>query len=88
MEYLPALETDRLILTAPQAADIPIIVAYAGNKNIADNTLNIPHPYAEKEAVYWLFLSNQGLINSTNYIFAIRLKTAHALIGDIGLTIT
>ena len=68
MEHLPNIETDRLFLTELQAGDIPQIVKYAANKNISDYTLNLPHPYSEKDAVYWVNLSNQGLKNGTNYI--------------------
>jgi RimJ/RimL family protein N-acetyltransferase len=87
MERLPKLETERLFLTELEAGDIPQIVEYAANKSISEYTLNLPHPYSEKDAVYWINLSNQGLKNRTNYIFAIRLKSSNEFIGGIGLTV-
>lgn len=87
MERLPKIETDRLILTELQAGDIPQIVNYASNRNISEYTLNLPYPCSEKDAVYWVNLSNQGLKNGTNYIFAIRLKVSDEVIGGIGLTV-
>ncbi|KEO72662.1 GNAT family N-acetyltransferase [Anditalea andensis] len=87
MECLPKIETERLILDELTAADIPYIVSYASNISISAHTLNIPHPYAEKDAIYWINLSIQGLKNKTNFIFAIRLKTSGEFIGGIGLTV-
>jgi len=87
MEQLPKIETDRLILTELKAADIPQIVKYAANEKISAYTLNLPFPYSEKDAVYWINLANQGLKNKTHFIFAIRLKTRNEFIGGIGLTV-
>jgi RimJ/RimL family protein N-acetyltransferase len=87
INQLPKIETERLFLTELKAADIPHIVRYAANKSISDNTLHIPFPYSEKDAVYWIHLANQGLRNNTHFIFAIRLKTGDEFIGGIGLTI-
>jgi [ribosomal protein S5]-alanine N-acetyltransferase len=87
MESLPKIETDRLILTELQSNDISRIVNYAANRNISEYTLNLPYPYSEKDAVYWINLSNQGLKNGTHYIYAIRLKNSNEFIGGIGLTV-
>jgi RimJ/RimL family protein N-acetyltransferase len=85
MKQLPKIETKRLILTELRAADIPLIVKYATNKNISDNTLNIPFPYSERDAIYWINLSNQGFKSKTHFIFAIRMKNQDEFIGGIGL---
>lgn len=87
MEQLPRIITERLVLTELKASDIPIIVKYAANKSISDYTLNLPFPYTEKDAVYWVNLANQGLKNKTHFIFAIRLKENDAFMGGIGLTV-
>jgi len=87
MNQLPKIETDRLILTELEAEDIKDIVKYASNKNISDYTLNLPHPYSEKDAIYWINLAHQGLKSGTNYIFAIRLKEISQFVGGIGLTV-
>jgi ribosomal-protein-alanine N-acetyltransferase len=85
MNKLPEINTERLILTELKADDIKDIVNYASNKKISDSTLNLPHPYSEKDAIYWINLAHQGLKSRTNYIFAIRLKEESRFIGGIGL---
>jgi len=87
MDKLPTIETERLILTELSANDIPEIVSKASNKNVSEFTLNLPHPYSEKDAVYWINLANQGFKNGTHYIFAIKLKTDHEFVGGVGLTL-
>lgn len=85
MEY-PRIETERLILSELKAADVPLITHYADNKKIADNTLNLPHPYFEEDAVFWINMANTGIRSGTHHIFAIRLKNGE-FIGGTGLTI-
>lgn len=87
MERLPEIETERLVLKELMAADIPLIVQYAANRNISSYTLNLPFPYAEKDAIYWINMANQGLKSKTHLIFAIRLKNQDAFIGGIGMKI-
>ena len=86
MQPFPQIETARLLLTELRAADIPRIVQLAANPRVSDYTLNLPFPYAEKDAIYWLNLAHQGLKNGTHFIFAIRSKPENDLIGGIGLT--
>ena len=50
----PTLETDRLILRPFDLADAPGVKFLAGDKAIADTTLNIPHPYDLKKAEEWI----------------------------------
>ncbi len=87
MQPFPQIKTTRLLLTEPKAGDIPRIVQLAANPRVSDYTLNLPFPYAEKDAVYWLNLAQQGLKNGTHFIFAIRLKSENTFIGGIGLTL-
>ncbi len=87
MDIFPKLESNRLILSDLKADDIKDIVKYASNKNISDTTLNIPFPYSEKDAIYWINLSNQGFQNGTSVIFGIRLKKDKKFVGGIGLGI-
>ena len=83
----PRLETERLLLRRPEDADIPLIINYAGNKSVAERTLNIPHPYAEKDARFWIDSANEGFKNGTNIIFGIGLKPKNEFLGGIGLRI-
>lgn len=87
MQTFPKIETERLILSALKASDVPAIVKYAGNKKISDYTSHIPFPYEEKDAVFWINMAQQGLRNGTHLILGIRLKQNEEFIGGIGLTI-
>lgn len=87
MHDFPQIETSNLILGKIQISDIPKIIEFAGNKKIAENTLNIPHPYKEKDAIFWINSANQGFENGTQFTFSIRLKSTNEFIGGIGLKI-
>ncbi|WP_046247501.1 GNAT family N-acetyltransferase [Hymenobacter terrenus] len=87
MNPFPRLETERLILSELRPEDIPVIVAHASNKRISDYTLNLPYPYSDKDAVYWLNQANQGYKSGTHYLFGMRLKPEQPFIGGIGLTV-
>ena len=87
MNSFPKIETERLILNELQFKDIPVIVKYASNKNISNFTLNLPYPYSEKDAIYWINLANEGFKKRTHLIFGIRLRTTYKFIGGIGITI-
>lgn len=80
----PILKSDRLILKIPQASNIPDIIQYANNVNISNNLISLPHPYAEKDAIFWLNMAHQGFQNKENYIFGIHLDK-NKFIGGIGL---
>ncbi|WP_185144796.1 GNAT family N-acetyltransferase [Elizabethkingia sp. JS20170427COW] len=82
------LKSERLILSPPQQGDIATIISILGKDKVYfENTLNIPFPYTAKNAEFWLQLSAQGLIEKTQYIFAIRLINTRELIGGIDLGI-
>ncbi len=87
MEIFPQLTTERLCLNALQVKDIPAIVTYAADVRITQYTLNIPTPYAEKDAVYWLNMAQEGFKEGTHFIFAIRKKAQQDFMGGIGLTL-
>lgn len=69
------------------ARDIPNIVKYANNPNISRTTLNVPHPYREKDAIGWINMANQGFEDQSRIIFAIALLPDDEFIGGIGLRI-
>lgn len=81
----PELITKRLRLGIIRSSDIPNIVENANNKNIADNTLNLPHPYSTENAMVWKDMQQQGFQSKQNSIFAIFLKETDKFIGGIGL---
>ena len=51
---IPVLETERLVLRAPQLADAKAITALVNDRRIAENTLRIPHPYSLEDAQTFL----------------------------------
>ena len=88
------LETKRLILNSLSYKDIPKIVEYLHNPKISDNVINIPFPYFEKDAIFWINLANQGRKMGEIYSFAIRSKNNEIkenatldFMGGIGLHI-
>ena len=85
MTDIPTLTTERLRLTAPRWTDVPTIVEYAGDERIAATTLNIPHPYAEQHAVWWINLAWQSWENGSKTIFGLRLRDTDEFIGGMGL---
>jgi len=87
MLTFPEIETTRLILNKPSLKDVPKIVEYAGSPAIAEMTLNLPHPYEEKDAIFWLNSANQGFKNKSQFTFAIRDGKSREFIGGIGLKV-
>ncbi|MEO1625864.1 MAG: GNAT family N-acetyltransferase [Bacteroidota bacterium] len=85
MKSFPELQTARLCLNQLQAADIPRILRYANEQKIADMTQNIPHPYSEESAIFWINNAHQGFVRADQYTFAIRLEEDRAFIGGVGL---
>jgi RimJ/RimL family protein N-acetyltransferase len=81
----PELKSERLRLGELSVKDIPTIVEYAGNPNISVTTLNIPHPYSEKDAVNWISMAYQGFNSKWQYTFGIYLESTDEFIGGIGL---
>ena len=87
MRTFPTIDTGRLRLRELAAADIPEIVALLAEPAIAEMTLNIPHPYHEPDAVYWLNSSSQGFQSNEQYVFAVEQRATGEFMGGIGLTL-
>lgn len=88
MDKFPEIETSRLLLRKVGAKDIPKIIEYAGNVKIAEMTLNLPHPYQEKDAIFWINSCNQGFNDKTQYTFCLADKDTNEFMGGMGLHIT
>ncbi|WP_193211507.1 GNAT family N-acetyltransferase [Luteolibacter marinus] len=82
-----ALETERLILRQPEAADIPAIVRHAGDPRVALKTSVMPHPYFASHAHQWLAEVTAGRANRSNHTFAIERKADPGMIGVISLEV-
>ncbi|UEQ75339.1 GNAT family N-acetyltransferase [Chryseobacterium arthrosphaerae] len=84
MEKFPIIETERLILSQLEEKDIPFITEYLQHRIYSDLTSNIPYPYTENDAIFWLKMSKEAFENKIGYTFGIRNKEEE-LIGAIGL---
>jgi len=87
MTTFPTLHTPRLVLSQLEVNDIPRIVKYADNPNIANNVRYLPQPYREKDAIVWLNNARQGFDKQTAYIFKLGLKETNEFIGGMGLNL-
>jgi len=87
MNAQPTILTRRLVLRPFVIADAKDVMRLAGDKSIAANTLNIPHPYQAGMAEEWI-ASHPGKFEKGELAnFAITLAADQSLIGAIGLTI-
>lgn len=84
MNKFPEIETERLILSQLKEEDLPLVVEYLQSKIFSDLTSNIPSPYTEEDAQFWLNNSQQAFENKSGYTFAIRNKD-YEIMGAIGL---
>jgi ribosomal-protein-alanine N-acetyltransferase len=79
------IETERLKMGNISNKDVPKIIEYAGNKKVAERTLEIPHPYLKEHALFWINSIKEGLETKTKYTFGLRLKNSTELMGAMGL---
>ena len=56
---IPVLETARLVLRAPRLGDAKAITALANDRQIAENTARIPHPYSASDAEQFVASANR-----------------------------
>ena len=84
MGTTPTLHTTRLVLGAFTPADAADLQQLAGDRQIADTTLSIPHPYELDHALAWIGQQPRELVRGRAANFAIRLPNSR-LIGCIGL---
>ncbi len=68
------LETPRLWLRWPRAADAPSIVRHAGDEAVARMTARIPHPYPPEEADRFIFRSREANAGGAGLVLAVTLK--------------
>lgn len=85
MKEIPILETERLILRPFGNADAADVMRLAGDRAIADTTMNIPHPYKEGMAEEWISTHQEVFGKDQGVTFAITRKLDGALVGAIGL---
>jgi len=86
MSQLPTLETKRLLLRPFTLADAKEVQRLAGDRAIADTTLNIPHPYGDGMAEEWISKHQETFDQGKGVTFAITRKPDGALLGAISLS--
>ncbi|MBN8920634.1 MAG: GNAT family N-acetyltransferase [Rhizobiales bacterium] len=80
---IPVLETERLVLRAPQLEDVKAIAALANDRRIAENTRRIPHPYTISDAEHFV----SGLHASPDEMAMLVTLQDGTVIGCCGLNI-
>jgi ribosomal-protein-alanine N-acetyltransferase len=83
----PTIRTARLELRPFLPDDASRVMELAGTREIADTTLNIPHPYPEGAAEAWIATHQQAWEVGSGVTFGIVELSANAVIGAVGLTI-
>src|SRR5437868_7205178 len=88
MPPIPTLTTERLVLRAFLTADAPAVERLAGAREVADTTLNIPHPYPAGGGALWIatHVANWEALERLTLAIAPR-EAPNDLLGAIGLTI-
>jgi ribosomal-protein-alanine N-acetyltransferase len=81
----PTLRTARLVLGAFEPDDAAELQRLAGDREIADTTLTIPHPYELDHALAWIGNQRKESARGRAANFAIRLSTGSPIIGSCGL---
>jgi ribosomal-protein-alanine N-acetyltransferase len=88
MVQQPELKTERLVLRPFRLSDAEDVRRLAGEWEIADTTLNIPHPYEAGMAEEWIGKHQTGFESGRLCSFAITLGSSGELVGAISLMIT
>ncbi len=80
------ITTERLLLRAYTPADAPAMLRLINVREVALNTLRIPHPYSAEEAERWTS-NHEERIKNGDHAFAVTLRATRELVGTVGLHI-
>jgi RimJ/RimL family protein N-acetyltransferase len=78
------LETERLLLRHPRAADISHFLPLINDFDVSKNLSRAPYPYTEDDACAFIVAVTRAIAAGTDHVFAILLKP-EAYIGTCGL---
>ena len=81
----PILHSRRLILRPFVASDALSVERLAGAREVADTTLNIPHPYPPGAASAWIATHPVEWARRNGVAYAITLRPTDELIGAVSL---
>ncbi|WP_020617398.1 GNAT family N-acetyltransferase [Paenibacillus daejeonensis] len=82
------LVTERLTLRLLELSDAEAIEALAGDKRVADTTLNIPHPYPKGSATPFIRARQEAAARGDGYSFAVTLTEGKVFLGVVGLHVS
>ncbi len=88
MKEYPHIKTARLLLRPFELSDADDVQRLAGDRAIADTTLNIPHPYENGMAEEWISTHRPKFEAGELLTLAITSLATGELIGATGLMIT
>jgi RimJ/RimL family protein N-acetyltransferase len=83
----PVLRTERLVLRPFELRDAPDVQRLAGAHEVADTTLNIPHPYPDGGAELWIATHPAAWAARAGVTYAIVDAVSDSLHGAIGLVL-
>ena len=78
-------ETERLILRPVEDRDAVFLFPLINDKEVADNMLNVPFPYPEKELGTWIAVCREAMEKCERFEFAVHLKEIGSPIGVCSL---
>lgn len=84
---MPRLETDRLLLRPPEYSDVPGIVRYLGDYEVAKNLANVPYPFSEADGRAFVTRSHEKRAMGEGFTFAILDKDSGAFMGICSLAL-
>ena len=76
---LNEIKTERLTLKKLGVSEKGRLIDLIGDSRVAETLSNVPHPYTDEDAEYWL-----NSVNTSE--FRLNIFRNHVLIGGIGLT--
>lgn len=84
----PVLETARLLLRPFVAADAADLIRELSNKEVAEGTLNVPHPYPPERAGEFIAEQPSRHASGKGIAWAVTLRADGRLIGGSGVSLT
>jgi RimJ/RimL family protein N-acetyltransferase len=86
-EEMPVLASERLTMRPFQPTDAAEVQRLAGDRSVADTTLNVPHPYLDGMAEQWINSHAAAFAAGTELTLAITDRSSGVLVGATGLRI-
>ena len=84
----PTLHTPRLVLRPFAPADAPAVEQLASAREVADTTLNIPHPYPAGTAAAFIEGRAAAWREGAGVAYAITSRETGGFLGGVGLHLT